>query len=79
MVYFHPILLAHTVLHYLDTGMQAEDNVLPSTSVAGHGVLAKMCIALEPHGILCLKFASLYILMLSGHWYAKRRRCFADH
>ena len=79
MVYVHQILIAHTILHCLVTGMQNEDNVSPSTSVAGHGVLVKICIALEPYGILCLNFAYLYILTLSGHRYAKRRRCLAEH
>ena len=51
MEYFHQILLAYTVLHCLDTGIQNKDKSSLSISVAGHGVLVKMCITLEPHGL----------------------------
>ena len=37
MEYFHQILLAYTVLHLLDTGIQNKDNASPSISVAGRG------------------------------------------
>ena len=72
----HGILSANFACSRLDTGMQNKDNASPSISVAGHGLLVKMCIAIEPHGIFCSNFAYLYILTLSGHWNAKRRRCF---
>ena len=39
MEYFHQILLAYTVLHCLDTGIQNKDNASPSISVTGHGKL----------------------------------------
>ena len=34
---FHQILLAYTVLHCLDTGIQNKDKASPSISVTGHG------------------------------------------
>ena len=55
MEYFHEILLAYTVLHCLDTGIQNKDNASPSIHVAGHGELVKMCFNLEPQSIL-IKF-----------------------
>ena len=51
MEYFHQILLAYTVLHFLNTGIQNKDNASPSISVADHGKLVKTCITLEPHGL----------------------------
>ena len=59
--------------------MQNVDEASPSISLAGGGQLVKMLITLEPHGIFCSNFAYLYILTLSGHWYAKRGRGFTEH
>ena len=51
MEYFHQTLLAYTVFHCLDTGIQNKDKASPNISVAGHGKLVKMRITLEPHGL----------------------------
>ena len=51
MEYFHQILLAYTVLHCRDTGIQNKDNASQSMSVASHGSLVKMGITLEPHDL----------------------------
>ena len=79
MEYFHQILIAYTVLHCLDTGIQNKDKASPSISEASHGKLVKMRTTLEPRGLFWSNFAYLYILTLSRHLYAKRRRCFAEH
>ena len=52
--------------------MQNDDEASPSISPAGRGQLVKMPITLEPLNIVRSNFAYLYILALSGHWYAKR-------
>ena len=59
--------------------MQNDDKgASPSIISAGRGVLVKMLITLEPHGIFQSNFAYLYILALSNHWYAKRFLVFKD-
>ena len=62
----------------LDTGMHNGEEASPSISPAGHGQLVNMLITLEPHGIFWSNFAYLYISTLSGHWFAKRGRGFAE-
>ena len=42
IVYFDQIVHAYTFLHYLDTGMQNNDEAFLSTSLAGHGQLVKI-------------------------------------
>ena len=39
------------LLHYSDTGMHNGDEASPSIILAGRGLLVKMLITLEPHGI----------------------------
>ena len=51
-----------------------KDEALLSINPAGRAQVVKMLITLEPHGIFDSNFAYLYILTLSRHWYAKRRR-----
>ena len=48
------------------------DGALLSISLAGHGQLVKMLITLVhvPHSIFGSNFAYLFILIVSGHWYA---------
>ena len=48
------------------------DEGLLSISTACFGHLVKILITLEPYGIFGSKFAYLFILILSSHWYAKR-------
>ena len=60
------------------TGMQNGDEDSLSFISAGRGILMKKFIAFEPLGISLSNFASLYILPLSRHWYAKRFLIYTD-
>ena len=51
MVYFDHILLTYTFYHCLENGMKNGDEASPSISPAGQGLVIKMLITLEPHGI----------------------------
>ena len=57
MVYFDQILPTYACQHCLTTGipatgMQNGGEALPSINPAGQGLLVKMLITLEPHGIV---------------------------
>ena len=58
--------------------MQNGYKALLSNSRAGCGQLVKMKITLEPH-VFWSNFTYLYMLTLSGHWYANQRQDFAEH
>ena len=58
--------------------MHNGDEALLSNSLAGRVHIVKMLTTLEPHGTFLSNNAYLCILTLSGHWYAKRRRSFAE-
>ena len=51
--------------------MQNDDEALLSISLTSCGQLVKIFIALEPHGILSINFAYLYILRLSSVYQMK--------
>ena len=59
MEYFHQILLAYTVLHCPDNGIQNKDKASSSISVVGHGKLVRISSTLEPHGLFGSNFAYL--------------------
>ena len=48
------------------------NEVLLSISLASCGLIVKILITLEPHGIIESNFAHLFILTLFSHWVAKR-------
>ena len=52
MVYFGQFLPTYTFKDGLATGMQNVDEVYPSISSTGQGLLVKMLIPLEPCGIV---------------------------
>ena len=66
MVFFDIVLHTKACQHYLTTGMFNSlflmDEGLLSTFSAGCGLLVKMLITLEPHGIFGSHFAYLFIL-----------------
>ena len=51
--------------------MQNDDEAFKSISLASHGLLVKMLITLEPHGIFSLNSAYLYIFRLSLVYHIK--------
>ena len=75
MVYLDQTLQTYKLLHCPATDMQNGDEASSSIIVlAGRGLLVKMLIILETHGILT-KFCKLIhfkIVWGSGHWYEKR-------
>ena len=72
MVYLDQILYTYLFKHCTATGMQNDDETLPSIILASSGILVKMLITLEPNHIFRSNFAYLYILTLSKYWHAKR-------
>ena len=72
MVYLYEILHTYTFKHCPATGMLNDDEAPPIIISAVRGLLVKMLITLERVGIFKSKFAYIYILKLSRHWYAKR-------
>ena len=53
--------------------MQKGDENSQSIIFAGHALLVKMLITLEPHRKFGSNFAYLCFLILSSHWYDKKR------
>ena len=51
MVYLDQSLHTYTFKHYLDTGMQNDNEASLSISPVDRGHLVTMLITLEPHGI----------------------------
>ena len=51
MVYFDQISHTYLFQHSSDFGMQNNDEASPSIILDGGGLLVKMLITLEPHGI----------------------------
>ena len=51
MVYLYQTLQTYLIYRCPATGMQNDDKASPSIISAGQGLLVKMLITLEPHGI----------------------------
>ena len=85
MGYLDQILHTHIFKHVSTTGLQNGDNGLQGIISANQGLLLKVLITLEPHGIFKSNFAYLHILISSRHRYPKRclgfakEECLTEH
>ena len=70
MEYSDQILHTYLFQYCTATGMQNGGEYLPSIILSGCGLLVKLPITLEPHGIFLSNCVCLYIITLSRHRYA---------
>ena len=73
---FHHILHTYVCQHSLHTGMH---NYLFRHGFAGQLSSLLWSVSENPHGIFGSNYAYLFILILSGHGYAKGWRGFDEH